>query len=184
MWPSQTPIPSELRRRLASLGQHASAALGSSRPQTTQDRRGWQRTWRFPTEAGARRWNEEWDDVLDADRAIHPALYSIRGQAIGDRFLDALARVAGAIISDEVRAGTPCPYMEPGWRYDLVVEHAAASSTGSAPLVVKLEGAVHGPDDLRWTSDAIRIYSDDDVPPPVVALWSTRHWSPVDEIYG
>lgn len=185
MWRSQTPIPSQLRERLVSLGQHAGAALGAAPVAPPRDRRDWQRTWRFPTEEGAQRWNEEWDGVLDAVREIHPALCTIQGHAIPDHFLDALARVVGAVLSAEILAGTPCPYMEPGWRYALHVEHTVAVTGDGSPFVLKLLGAVHGPDDeLRWTSDAIRIYTDEEVPQSLVALWSTRHWSPLDEIYA
>lgn len=180
----QPPIPADLRRRLESLGRHAGASLAGTPPDA--DRGAWKRTWRFPNDESALRWNEGWDGVLEGGGAMHPALFTIEGQSISDPYLDALARVVGAILADEILAGTPCPYVEPGWGYALAIEHAASGGAGGgAPLVVKLLGAVSGDDgDLRWTTDSTRVYGDDEVPRSLVALWGTRRWAPVDEIYG
>jgi hypothetical protein len=37
---------------------------------------------------------------------------------------------------------------------------------------------------LLWSSDATRIYSLDQIPPAVTALWSLRCWSSVEETYA
>jgi len=190
MWQNQPPFPPELRQTLEELNREAGAsvqALVSNAP-PSRDSNEWHRSWHFPTEAAAVRWNDEWDRVLERLEISHPALTHIAGSVIADRFLDGLARLAGAILSEEVHAGTPCPYMTPGWRYDLLLQHSIHTMRASEmeqPLVVKIVGEVRSDDDeLRWTSDTTRVYPSDRIASPLAAVWSACEWSPVDETYG
>jgi hypothetical protein len=190
MWQRHTAFPQDLRQRLALLGHHAEISLNQIPPGVPLSRhRGeWRRTWRFPTQSAAERWNAEWDRVLTSPRSLHPAFTHIGGRAIPDRLLDALVRVAGAILAEEVNAGAPCPYMQPGWSYQLVLQHSVhgvGSEQMRRPLTLKLAADVLGGGGaLRWSSDATRIYPSDLIPPAVGALWSLRYWSPLEEVYA
>lgn len=190
MWQRQPPFPPDLRRRLDQLGHHAGQTLDKTLPDVplARSRGEWRRTWHFPTRTAAERWNEEWDQVLTSPSTIHPAFTTIGGHAIADRLLDGLARVAGAILAEEVNAGTPCPYMTPGWSYELVLQHSvhgARAEEMQQPVVMKLVADIQGGGgELRWSSDATRVYPSDLIPTAVVALWSLRQWSPVEETYG
>jgi hypothetical protein len=190
MWQHQTALPQDLRRRLAQLGHHAGISLDQipSGVPISRSRGEWRRTWHFPTQTAAERWNAEWDRVLTSPRSLHPAFTRIGGRAIPDRLLDALARVAGAILAEEVNGGSPCPYMAAGWSYHLVLQHSVhgvGREEMEQPLMLKLVADVLGAGGaLRWSSDTTRSYSLDQIPTAVTALWSLRCWSPVEEIYA
>jgi hypothetical protein len=152
-------------------------------------RRGdWRRTWHFPTQMAAERWNAEWDRVLTIPCSLHPAFTRIGGHAIADCSLDALARVASAILAEEVNAGSPCPYMQPGWSYRLVLQHSVKGmgrQEMEQPLVLKLVADILGAGGaLRWSYDTQRSYPSDQIPRAVATLWSLRRWSPVEELYA
>ena len=189
MWHRDPPLPVELREHLASLGPRAEASIRERGNDPCQDNQGrWQRTWHFPTETAASRWNDDWDQVLARREAIHPA-FSRLGEGEGDEvFLGALARLCGAILAEEVHAGTPCPYMTQGWGYAVAFEHILHANTSidlPQPLVMKLSGRVLGPDgDVHWTADATRIYPAELVPRTVVALWSQLPFPEVEENYS
>ena len=191
----QPPLPADLRRRLDDLSRVAdprAAARRESEAARGSDRSSpscrWRRLWRFPTVSGAERWNEQWDALLVRPEATHPAFHCIEGLPIEDPFLDALARMACAILSQEIQAGTPCPYVERGWSYALRVEqrlHPGCAGLGERPCVLNVVGEVRGPDDdARWCCDASRVYTSDTLPVPVAAVWSVRHWSALEEVYA
>ena len=191
MWQRQTAFPQDLRQRLALLGHHAGVSLDRIPPGVLVGRRRgeWRRIWHFPTQTAAERWNAEWDRVLMSPRSLHPALTRIDGHAITDRLLDALARVASAILAEEVNAaGAPCPYMQPGWSYRLVLQHSVhgvGREEMEQPLALKLVADVLGAGGtLRWSSDTTRICPSSLIPPAVATLWNLRRWSPVEEIYA
>lgn len=190
MWQRQTAFPQDLRQRLALLGHHAGISVDRIPPGVPLSRSHgeWRRTWHFPTQTAAERWNAEWDRVLTSPRSLHSAFTRIGGRAIADRLLDALVRVAGAILAEEVNAGAPCPYMQPGWSYRLVLQHSVhgvGREEMEQPLALKLAADVLGAGGtLRWSSDTAHIYPSDLIPPAVSALWSLRCWSPVEEIYA
>jgi hypothetical protein len=190
MWQRETAFPQDLRWRLAQLGPHTGSSLDWMMPDVPLGRsRGeWRRTWHFPTQTAAERWNAEWDRVLASPRSLHPAFTRIGGSAIADRLLDALARVAGAVLAEEVSAGSPCPYVARGWSYRLVLQHSVhrvGREEMEQTLVLKLVADILGSGGaLRWSSDTERSYPSDLIPPAVTALWSLRRWSPVEENYA
>jgi hypothetical protein len=182
VWSSDTTLPGALRQQLTRL---ARSARRAPEPAAAPERDGgWCRTWRFPSRSGAEHWNHGWDEVLCQLEPVHPALVRIRGRAIPDAFLEALARVAGTILAQEVQAGTPCPYMKTGWSYALSLEHNVPTSAPSGPVVVKLVGEVRDPDDaLHWSVDTSRLYSAELIPLAVAAEWSARRAPEVVEAY-
>jgi hypothetical protein len=182
VWSPDTSLPSALREQLKKLARSARRVADPAMRAGGDG--GWCRTWRFPSLAGAERWNEGWDEVLSRRELVHPALVRIRGHAIPDAFLEALARVAGTILAQEVQAGTPCPYMKCGWSYALSLEHDVPQAAPAGPVVVKLVGEVRDPDDaLHWCVDASRLYSADLIPLSVAAEWSARPRPEVVEAY-
>jgi hypothetical protein len=147
----------------------------------------WHRLWEFPTEDAAERWNEQWEQVLEGPGSSHPAFVSIDGVPIHDRVLDALARVAAAILTEDVLAGSPYPVMKAGWSYQLLVRHTLyhPKRPGAAPSTnVSVRGEVLAPDgELAWSTDATRQYPADVIPASVGALWSARRWKPTAETW-
>ena len=188
MWHREPPLPSELREHLKRLGPRAEAAVrecGADERAQCQGR--WRRTWRFPTEQTAQSWNTQWDEVLARRNDIHPAFAEL-GENDEQVFVDALARLCGAILAEEIHAGTPCPYMLAGWGYTVAFEHIIHADTSvdlPQPLVMKLAGQVFGPDgDLHWTADATRIYPAELVPRTLVAIWSQQELPDVELNYA
>ena len=189
MWHREPPLPVDLREHLSNLGPRAEAAVRESGADERGQNQGhWRRAWRFPSEDAALQWNDQWDDVLARRDVIHPAFTRVTGGDDRDVFLDALARLCGAILAEEVHAGTPCPYMTEGWGYAIAFEHILHADTSvdlPQPLVMKLSGQVLGPDgELHWTTDATRIYPAELVPRTVVAIWSRQQFAEVEEVYA
>jgi len=148
----------------------------------------WHRIWHFPTEAAAGRWNAQWEEALESPGVSHPAFVTIDGALIQDRFLDALARVAAGIMTEEVLAGSPYPFMKAGWSYQLLVRHTlyCPRRSGSVPTtIVTTRGEVlDAGGELLWSTDATRQYPADVIPVFVGELWSTRRWKPTAETYA
>jgi hypothetical protein len=189
MWHRDPPLPVELREHLANLGARAEASIRERGSDPCKDSQGrWRRTWRFPTDDAAEHWNDDWDEVLARRESMHPAFTRLCSGTGADVFLDALARLCGAILAEEVHAGTPCPYMTQGWGYAVAFEHILHADTSvelPQPLVMKLSGQVLGPDgDVHWTADATRIYPAELVPRTLVALWSLQPFPEVEENYA
>ena len=177
MWHREPPLPAELRAHLDALGTVAESALHEAgHKESGQNQGHWRHAWRFGSEPAAERWNDAWDEVLTQRNTLHPAFCEVAKGYGCDVFLDALARLCGAIVSEEIHAGAPCPYMGEGWSYALRFEHTLHADTSidlPQPWVVKLSGHVFGPgDDLHWTADATRIYPAEWVPRALVGMWS------------
>jgi hypothetical protein len=148
----------------------------------------WHRIWHFPVEAAAERWNAQWEEALECPGTSHPAFVTIDGALIRDRLLDALARVAAGILTEEVLAGSPYPFMKPGWSYQLLVRHTFyyPRRSGSVPTtIVTARGEVlDAGGELNWSTDATRQYPADVIPVAIGELWSTRRWTPTAETYA
>jgi hypothetical protein len=170
-----------LRRRTARLPAQGAGSIAPPRAR-------WRRTWRFPTEAAARRWNAEWDEILERPGASHPALLRIAGSAIQDPLVDVLARLAGCVLAEEARAGAPYPFMRVGRTYTLGIRSTPYQSrrADSEPsLVFSVRSEVVDPDgELIWASDATRQYPAHVVPSALAELWHRRRLKPTDEVYG
>jgi hypothetical protein len=193
MWQQQPPLPADLRRLLESLSQCADPVAAARRESVAEAahcaaRGSWHRLWRFPCAPSAERWNAGWDAVLERPETVHPAFTQIEGAAIEDPFLEALARMTSAILSQEIQAGTPCPYVEAGFSYALGLEqqlHPSIAGLGERPYVLKLTGELRGPDgEPRWCSDASRVYTSETLPAPVAAVWSVRRFRAIEEVYA
>ena len=173
------------RRSAPSSGESRTAGTGAPAPPGAYH---WQRLWHFPTEAAAERWNAQWEQALECPGASHPAFVTIDGALIRDRLLDALARVAAGILTEEVLAGSPYPFMKAGWSYQLRVRHTlyCPRRSGSVPTtIVTTRGEVlDAGGELRWSTDATRQYPADVIPVSVGELWSTRRWKPTAETYA
>jgi hypothetical protein len=180
-------LPPDVQLRIAQL----QARTRGSRP---MGRRGlsaalqqnqWVRRWRFTTECAAERWNSEWEKLLETPNGCHPALVRIEGETIGDPVLDTLARVGAAVLCDEIRDGSPYPYMRPGRSYELVIGSSLRSAPlpgGEGSLLMTARSEVFGPErDPMWTAQAMREIPFAQVPERVVALWNARPWSAIDE---
>jgi len=148
----------------------------------------WRRTWSFPTREAAERWNAEWEEALERPGCCHPALLRIDGIPIRDHRLDALARVAGTILSEEVYAGAPYPLMRACWSYRLDVRHTlyrARREHAVPSIIVSAHGEVHNADgELHWSSDATRQYPTSVIPTSVAECWSGGRWHPTSETYA
>jgi hypothetical protein len=148
----------------------------------------WERRWRFTTDTAAQRWNSEWEELLEIPNGCHPALVRIAGETISDPVLDTLARVGAAVLCDEVRDGSPYPFMRPGGSYELVIGSSLRSSPmpgGVGSLLMTTRGDVFGPErDPMWSAQAAREIPFAQVPERVVALWNARPWSATDEAFA
>ena len=171
-------------RRRAIPGDEPRTAPVSARPGEYH----WHRIWSFPTEAAAERWNAQWEDAIECPGFSHPAFVTIDGIRIQDRLLDALAHVAAGILTEEVLAGSPYPFMKAGWSYQLLVRHTPyrGRRPGSLPTtIVTTRGEVLDTDgELRWSTDATRNYPADVIPLSVSELWSARRWKPTAETWA
>lgn len=96
----------------------AHETLISQRLETT-----WVRTWRFPTEASARAWNEQWERVLSEPGHRHPALLAPVDALRSDPALELVARIASGVLHEEIHAGTPPPEVGTGSGFELTVTH-------------------------------------------------------------
>ncbi len=148
----------------------------------------WCRTWRFPTQAAALRWNAEWEEILERPGASHPALLRIAGSAIQDLLVDVLARLAGCVLAEEARSGAPYPFMRVGRTYFLGIRSTPYQSrrAGSEPsLIFSVHSEVVDPQgELIWASDATRQYPADVVPSTIADLWYRRHLRSTHELYA
>lgn len=147
----------------------------------------WRRVWHFPSEAGAERWNAEWERVLEDPGSPHPALVRMGGAEIQDPSLDVMARLASNVLCEEALAGAPYPFVRVGRTCTLRVRSTPWESRRSAEptLVFSVRCEVADPDgELIWAADATRQYPTDVVPAGVAELWCQRPWKPTDEIYA
>ena len=185
-------LPPHVQTRIAHLRQRADLRVDlptglPARPPHSR-RRQWHRTWRFSSEAGAERWNTEWEQVLGQAGSVHPALIQLDGRSIRDPLLDALARIAATVLCDEIRCGSPYPFVRPGGAYELsVIQHTRPFPLPrfEQSLALTVHGEIFGTDaQPLWSADASREIPFDLVPESVISLWSERSWKPTDEGYA
>jgi hypothetical protein len=180
-------LPPDLRLRIAQLQVRIRSMrpAGRSGLAAALQQNQWERRWHLTTDSAAERWNREWEKLLEAPGGCHPELLRIEGETIGDPVLDTLARVGAMVLCDEIRDGSPYPYMRPGGSYELVIASSLRSSPmpgGEGSLLMTARGEVFGPErDPMWTAQAAREISFALIPERVVALWNARPWAATDE---
>ena len=145
-----------IRRNLA--GQlPGSETLLSQRLETT-----WERTWRFPSGASARSWNDQWDRVLADPGHRHPALLTPADALSADAALEVVACIASGIVHEEVRAGTPPPEVRAGCSFQLSITHAYELRPFPArreELLLRLSWSVLDPaGEASWNVECTREY--------------------------
>ena len=198
--PYDRTLPHDARARIIQLQSFARARDRHGAPSGSQARAAsaaapgppgeyhWNRIWHFQTETAAERWNAQWEDALECPGTSHPAFVTIDGALIRDRLLDALARVAAGIQTEEALAGSPYPFMRAGSSYQFLVRHTlyCPRRPGSLPTnIVSARGEVlDAGGELRWSTDATRQYPADVIPVAVGQLWSTRRWKPTAETWA
>jgi len=191
MNPRAMSFSAELRRRAEFLHRHSyqgvsyrSAAAGErSSPHALASE--WRRSWSFAAEKAAQEWNADWDAVLEERGCVPAAFLTIGGGPIADRSFDMAARMVGSVLAEQVHAGMPCPYVEIGWRYEVIarfsylrVSHVRTRSG----LEVAVTTHSFGPGGaLRWSTEDIREFAPEQIPDPVALLLASQRWKPVDE---
>jgi hypothetical protein len=99
--------------------------------------------------------------------------------------LDALARIGATVLCDQIRNGSPYPFVRPGGSYDLVIGSALRPSPlpgGEGSFLMTAQGEVFGPErDPRWSDHASREFPFAQIPERVVALWNSRPWAVTEE---
>lgn len=185
-------LPPDVRARIAHLSRYADQRGAFTTPSPVRPTLGpetsWRRLWHFEGASGAERWNQAWEQVIERPAALHPALIQIGGAAIRDPLLDALARIAATVLCDEIRTGSPYPFVRPGGSYALEVERQVwpfPLPRFERSLVLVVRGEVYRADGQPlWSAEAAREIPYQLVPASVVALWSERAFAPTEETYA
>lgn len=177
-------LPPDVSWRMEFLGRRAQRRA-TARPVVREAC--WERVWHFPSEAGADRWNAEWEAVLEDPGTPHPALVRVGGEEIQDPALDVMARLASNVLCEEALAGAPYPVAGAGRTCTLRVHATPHESRpgGEPTLAFSVRCDVTDPDgEPILAADATRHYPSDLVPVGVAELWCRRSWKPTDEIYA
>ena len=148
----------------------------------------WRRSWSFATEKAAQEWNADWDAVLEERGCVPAAFLTIGGGPIADRSFDMAARMVGSVLAEQIYAGMPCPYIEIGWRYEVIARFSylrVSQVRTRSGLEVAVTTHSFGPDAaLRWSTEGIREFTSEQIPDPVAVLLASQRWKPIDEAFG
>jgi hypothetical protein len=194
MKPRAMSFSAELRRRMEFLhrqschgvsGRLGAAGEGPSPHALASE---WRRSWSFADEKAARDWNADWDAVLGERGCVPAAFLTTGGAPIADRCFDMAARMVGSVLAEQVHAGMPCPYVEIGWRYEVVARFSylrVSQVRAQSGLEVAVTTHSFGTDGaLRWSTDGVREFASEQVPDAVSLLLASQRWMPLDEAWG
>ncbi len=122
----------------------------------------WLRSWHFPTSEAARAWNQDWERVLEEPGWSHPGLLAPVEVVRANPPLELVARIASAVVHEEIRAGTPPPAVEPGQGFELSVVHQYTLRPfphRREELTLRLAWSVTRPEgEPLWSVDCVRDY--------------------------
>jgi len=125
------------------------------------ERSTWTRTWHFPTEAAAEKWNAAWEEALAGETELPWPLLELDDRT-PSRLYGVVARIVAGVLVEEIEAGNPYPRGVPGGRYDLVVEHLYEESAlpgGRPGLLLHIDARTYrAGGELFWASDTVREY--------------------------
>jgi hypothetical protein len=184
----------ELRRQVEFLHRHSCQgvssrfAAGGEGPSPHALASEWRRSWSFASEKAAQQWNADWDAVLEEPGCVPAAFLTIGGGPIPDRSFDMAARLVGSVLAEQVHAGMFCPYIEIGWRYEVIARFSYLRvSQVRARSALEVAVATHsfGPGgELRWSTKGVREFLPEQIPDPVALLLASQRWKPIAETYG
>jgi len=146
----------------------------------------WRRSWQFPTEIAAERWNRDWEAVEEGRIEAHPAFLSQVLAQPQHPETALVAELSWNILLEEICGGTPYPGVRQGWSYVLVVTpiyRITPRVWSTDSFVIAVEGAVvdaYG--EAWWTLEAAREYALEGAPTAALELLARTVHPPLVQI--
>jgi len=80
-------------------------------------------TYKFPTDASAKKWNMEWEKMIRYVGHVGTAALTVGVAAATSGLGGVAAGTLAGIVKDELQAIIPYPRMARGWSFEIIVEH-------------------------------------------------------------